>query len=79
MTVHALGEEPWRLVRRGDDYLRRFDGYGVPEWVPRKRATKYPTRKMAHAMKRIAERYEGIGARIVVVRLVPPIGTGEGT
>jgi hypothetical protein len=58
-----------RLVRFEDVYLYRFDGYGVPEWVPRDEATRYPTSKMAHAMKRIARQYEGDARNIVVVKL----------
>jgi hypothetical protein len=58
-----------RLVRFEDVYLYRFDGYGVPEWVPRDEATRYPTSKMAHAMKRIARQYEGDAKNIVVVKL----------
>lgn len=66
-----------RLVRFEDVYLYRFDGYGVPEWVPREDATRYPSSKMAHAMKRIARRYEGDAKNIVVVR-VPSNGEESG-
>lgn len=62
-----------RRVRFDDVYLYRIDGYGVPQWVPREEATLYPTSKMAHGMKRIAQRYEGEAARIVVVKIVPPL------
>ena len=59
-----------RMVRFEDVYLYRFDGYGVPEWLPREEATRYPSSKMAHAMKRTAKRYEGQEADIVVVKVV---------
>lgn len=58
-----------RMVRFEDVYLYRFDGYGVPQWLPKGEATQYPTSKMAHAMKQIAKRYEGQDADIVVVRV----------
>lgn len=63
-----------RMVRFDDVYLYRFDRFGQPEWLPKDEATKYPTSKMAHAMKRIARKYVGDGA--VVVRIVsrPPSG-----
>lgn len=61
-----------RMVRFDDVYLYRFDGFGVPQWMPKDEATHYPTSKMAHAMKRIAKQYEGESANIVVVKLATP-------
>lgn len=58
-----------RMVRFDGTYLYRIDGYGVPEWMPKNQATYYPTSKMAHAMKRIAKRYYGQAANIVVVKV----------
>lgn len=61
----------YRRVRFDDVYLLRFDGYGIPQWGPADEATLYPTSKMAHAMKRIAKRYEGEAANIAVVVVTP--------
>ena len=70
MATPALSKV-YRMVRFEDVYLYRFDGFGIPQWMPKDEATLYPTSKMAHAMKRIARQYHGFDARIVVVKVVP--------
>lgn len=64
------------MVRFEDVYLYRFDSFGIPQWMPKDQATYYPTSKMAHAMKKLAKRYEGDRADVVVVKLrtAPSVG-----